>query len=264
MYPLLLELGPIKLYSYGLMMAIGFFLAIHWGMRRALRYGVSSEFISNLSWILVLGGIIGGRAAYLAVEESIDELFSLKFFEVWQGGMVFYGGFILAVIGALFYSRKHNVPFLTVADILSPCIALGHALGRVGCLLAGCCFGKQCDLPWAIEFTHPLSLAPLHIRLHPTQIYESLGNFIVIALLLLIERKQKFRGQIFAIYLVLYAILRASVEVFRGDVERGFITFGGLYPNEWLSTSTGIAIVMTSIALLIYFKQRTVTSLKVK
>lgn len=244
-------------------MALGFFFAISWGIRRAARYQVSGELISNMSWIIVIGGIVGGRATYLAVEESLDALFSLKFFEVWQGGMVFYGGFIFAVLGCWAYSRKHKVPFLTVADILAAPIALGHALGRVGCLMAGCCYGKHCDLPWAIEFHNPLGLAPLHVRLHPTQIYEFLGNLLIMGILLLCERRAKFRGQVFAIYLVLYAIMRSAIEVYRGDIERGFITFGGLYENEWLSTSTGIGMVMVAISIFIYLQnKKTPTSYK--
>ncbi|MDB5038402.1 MAG: lgt [Bacteriovoracaceae bacterium] len=258
MYPLLFQIGPLKLYTYGLMMAVGFFTAISWAVRRAPRYGVSAEFISNLSWILVVGGVVGGRLGYIIFEESISDLFSFKLFEVWKGGMVFYGGFIVAVLGALYYSRKHKVPFLTVADIMAPTIALGHAFGRIGCLFAGCCYGKQCTLPWAITFTNPLSLAPLHVPLHPTQLYESIGLFLTVGILLLVQKHQKFMGEIFVVYLSLYAILRTTVETFRGDEDRGFVDFWGLYPNQWLSTSTFIGAGMLAVAAFVFWKYRKV------
>lgn len=259
MYPLLFELGPVKLYTYGLMMAIGFLAAIQWSAHRATRYGVSPEFISNLGMWIILAGIVGGRLAFLAIEESPADIFSLKFFEIWKGGMVFYGGFMGAVLISVWYSRKNKVNFFTVADIMSPALALGHFFGRIGCTFAGCCFGKQCELPWAITFTNPLSLAPLNVALHPTQLYDAFSNLLIIGILLLIEKKSKnrFRGQIFVYYLGLYAIGRSIVEDFRGDSSRGFVDFWGIYPNEWLSTSTFIGILMLATAIGLYFKLRT-------
>jgi phosphatidylglycerol:prolipoprotein diacylglycerol transferase len=258
MYPLLFQMGPLKLYTYGLMMAIGFLAAIQWAAYRAPRYKVSPEFISNLSIWLIVAGIVGGRVSFLAFEESPADIFSFKFFEIWKGGMVFYGGFIAAVIASIIYARKKGVSFFTVADIISPALALGHFFGRIGCTFAGCCFGKQCDLPWAITFHNPLSLAPLNIPLHPTQLYDAFSNLLIIGILLLIERKRKtaFRGQIFILYLALYAIGRSIVEEFRGDSSRGFVDFWGIYPNEWLSTSTFIGLCMLATAIGLYFKQR--------
>lgn len=256
MYPLLLQLGPIKLYTYGLMMAVGFFLAIHWGIRRAPRYKISEEFISNCSWTMVVGGVLGGRLGHFIFEESVSDIFTFKFLEFWNGGMVWYGGFILAVSASYIYSRKHQVPFLTVADIMAPPIALGHAIGRIGCFFAGCCYGKHCDLPWAVTFTNPLSLAPKTIPLHPTQLYESLGLLLVVSVLMAVQKYQKFMGQIFVTYLIFYAFLRTFVETFRGDQDRGFIDFWGLYPNEWFSTSIGIGLGMLTLAIAIFLRYR--------
>ena len=257
MYPILFHIGPLKLYTYGLMMALGFLSSIHWASLRAPRYGVSKEFISNLSVVIVVSGLIGGRVAYMAISESVSSIFSFQFFEVWNGGMVFYGGFLGAVFASWVYSRIKKVEFLTVADITAPAIALGHAFGRAGCLMAGCCWGRQCDLPWAITFNNPLAITNLKgIPLHPTQIYELAGNLAIIGILFLIQKRQKFNGQIFVIYLALYALLRPTVEHFRADQERGFVDFWGIYPNEWLSTSTFISFVMLAVALLIYVFNR--------
>ena len=257
MYPVLFELGPLKLYTYGLMMALGFLAATIWGARRARNYRINPDFISNLSWVYIIGGVIGGRATFLLVEEGVEELFSWRFFEIWQGGMVFYGGLIVAILATYFFCRSKRISFWVIADILAPCIAIGHALGRVGCVFAGCCYGKQCDLPWAITFTNPRGLAPLNIPLHPTQLYEFLGNLAIAGLLVLIERtKSLSRGTLFALYIFMYALLRGTVEVYRGDFARGFVTFGGMYENEWLSTSTFISIVMVAVSLIIWIVNR--------
>jgi len=256
MHPVLFKIGPLELYSYGLMMAVAFFVSISWGARRAPRYHISAQFMENLSWVIIIAGVVGGRAGYLLIEESASDFFSLKFFEFWKGGMVYYGGLILVAITGWFYCRKEKASFFDVVDIVAPCLALGHAIGRLGCLLAGCCYGKVCEWPWAITFTDPRSLAPLNIRIHPTQLYELLGNLMIVGILILIERFPRFRGQIFAIYLVLYGVLRGTVEIYRGDTERGFVDFNGLYPNEWLSTSTFISIAMFVVAALIFVFNR--------
>lgn len=262
MYPVLINIGSIQLYGYGLMMGLAFFLGITWAIHRAVRYGIDREIVSSISWIFMIGGVIGGRAAFLAFEESFSELFSLRFFEFSKGGMVFYGGLILAVLSGFLFCRRKSIAFLTIADIFAPSIALGHALGRLGCFLAGCCYGKVCDLPWAVTFTNPLALAPLNLKLHPTQLYEFVVNILIVVALLGCEilKLNKVRGALFAIYLILYGVMRPLVEVFRGDVERGFIDFGGLYPNEWLSTSTFISFGMILSAFIILWTQRKVPS----
>ncbi len=245
-------------------MAIGFLVAITWATKRAPKYGVSPNFVSNLSFWIIVSSILGGRLVFMLISEPLEDLFSFKFFEVWNGGMVFYGGFLGAVLGSSIYCRIHRVRFFTVADIIAPTIILAQAIGRVGCFLAGCCHGKQCDLPWAVTFENPLSIAPLHIPLHPTQLYEMVGDLAIVGLLLLIQRRQKFEGQILVGYLCLYAVLRSIVEVYRGDTIRGFVTFWDLYPNEWLSTSTFISAMMFAVAIIIWYKQRNIpTPLKV-
>lgn len=263
MYPVLYQLGPIKLYTYGLMMALGFLSAIHWATKRAPKYGVRPEFISDLSIWIIVGGIVGGRVGFLAIEESISDVFSFRFFEIWKGGMVFYTGLIGALLAIVYFCRRHRQNFFTVADICAPALALGHFFGRLGCIAAGCCYGKQCELPWAFTFTNPLSLAPLHVPLHPTQAYDAASNLLIILILLSIQRRQKYNGQIFVVYLVLYAIGRSIVEQFRGDTARGFVDFWGLYSNEWLSTSTFVAAISISIALALHFRlKNTPSSLK--
>ena len=247
-----IHIGSIRLYSYVLLTAVSFFVGISWSIIRAPRHGVSPIFTSRLSWILVVTGLIGTRLGYFLFERPIREFDLVAMFRVWEPGMVFYGGFGLAVLSAILFCRMKSVSFFSVADVAAPPIALAHAFGRVGCLLAGCCYGKPSHLPWAIRFAkNRWSPAPPAIALHPTQIYEIIGLCFIVSILLLVERRQRFSGQIFALYLALYACLRMAVEHFRGDDDRGFVSFGRAYPNSWLSTSTAIGLAMIAVAAAI-------------
>lgn len=236
------------------MMAIGFIVAIHWATRRAPKYGIPAEFISDLSIWIIVGGVLGGRIGYLAIEESVSDVFSLHFFEIWKGGMVFYGGLFGALLAIVLFSRRKGYNFFTVADVCSPALALGHFFGRLGCVAAGCCYGQPCDLPWAITFTNPLGLAPLNVALHPTQLYDAVSNLIIIGILLLLQKRQRYNGEIFVVYIILYAIGRSIVEQYRGDSSRGFVDFWGLYPNQWLSTSTFVGLILIAVAIALHLR----------
>ena len=160
------------------------------------------------------------------------ELLSL----VWSGG-VFYGGLILAVVVALVYIRRVGLPLWTTCDVFAPGIALGHVVGRFGCFFAGCCYGKPTTVPWAITFTDPFAAAnvgtPLGVPLHPTQLYEAGAEAIILALLLTTERSGKpFAGRTFWFYMLLYAISRYIIEIYRGD-ERG--TVGTFSTSQFMS-----------------------------
>jgi phosphatidylglycerol:prolipoprotein diacylglycerol transferase len=157
---------------------------------------------------------------------------------VQKGGLVFYGGFIGACIATIIYSRIKKIKLWKLADAFAPSIALGHAFGRIGCLMTGCCFGKACSAPWAITFpvgheTHPVGSSAIPV--HPTQIYESVLNFGLYLFLAWMYRRKKFDGQIFALYLVCYAILRSVVELFRADYARSEYVFGVISPGQFVS-----------------------------
>ena len=146
----------------------------------------------------------------------------MEILKLWNGGLVFYGGFLAAVAACLVYLRRNRIPFLPVADASAIGIPLGLAFGRIGCTMAGCCFGKPCDLPWAVTFSDPASLAPLHVPLHPTQIYESMAGFAIFGILYATRDRFRTPGVRFWTMLILYGAARSFLEIFRDD-PRGFL-----------------------------------------
>ena len=169
----------------------------------------------------------------------------------WKGGLVFYGGLLASVIFAWYYINKHQLPLWKLADVLAPSLALGQAIGRWGCFFAGCCYGIRTDVPWAITFSDPKSLAPLDVALHPTQIYLSLNSLIIFGILLFLRKHKSFDGQVFWAYGILYSIGRFIIEYFRGD-DRGFAV------QNFLSTSQfiGIFILLFSITMWMRLRSR--------
>jgi phosphatidylglycerol:prolipoprotein diacylglycerol transferase len=149
----------------------------------------------------------------------------------------------------MLYLLPRRLPAWQWADFVAPALALGQAVGRMGCLAAGCCYGKPTYLPWAIHFHDPDSLAPIDVGLHPTQIYDALCGVVIFAILCVVRRHKRFHGQVMLVYLVLYTIARTAVELFRGDRERGLF-FGGL-----LSTSQLISIALLATAVLLYWRR---------
>lgn len=230
MDPIAFSIGNFSIHWYGVCVALGFLAGLWTASRRGLIYGLPPEKISDLGPWIIVGALIGARTLYVATYWNDD--FAGKgfgeIFKIRQGGLVFYGGFIGAALSTIFYTRLKNLPLWQIADTFAPSVALGHAFGRIGCLMTGCCYGNACNLPWAIQFpvghlTHP------H-RVHPTQIYESALNLTLYVGLAWLYRKKRFDGQVFAVYLMSYAILRAFVEHFRGDYAnqniQGFLTPG--------------------------------------
>ena len=222
MHKIALKLGPLTIHWYGVLVAAGFIAGLWTASRRSARENISPEIIMDLGPWLILGAIFGARTLYVVSywREHFADKPLWEIFMVQRGGLVFYGGLIGSSLACILYARARKLPLWKLADILAPSVALGHAFGRLGCLMNGCCFGRVCDLPWAIQFpegheTHPLNSAATPV--HPTQIYESLLNFSLYFALVWFHRRKKFDGQIFAAYLIGYALLRAFVETFRGD-----------------------------------------------
>ena len=178
MHPIAFKLGGLAIHWYGVMVALGFLAGLWTASRRALRTGIAAEKIIDLGPWLILGAIVGARGLYVISywrESFAGQPFG-EIFAVWHGGLVYYGGLIGASLAGLLYTRLKKLPLGKVADILAPSIALGHVFGRIGCLLNGCCYGRACTLPWAIQFPpgNPLN-APTY-PVHPTEVYESLLN----------------------------------------------------------------------------------------
>lgn len=249
MYPVLFKIGPVTIHTYGVFIAAAFLLGINLAARRGAKEGIDSQKILDLCFYILIAAIIGARILYVITEyqEYLEHPF--KIFKIWEGGLVFYGGYLLGIAAVIYFLQTHDLPLWKTADILAPYIALGQSIGRWGCFFAGCCHGKPSNLPWAITFTNPKSLAILNTPLHPTQIYHSLANFFIFLILLWRRPFKKFEGELIWTYTLLYALGRFIIEFFRGD-ERGSI-LGGI-----LSTSQAIGIILFIGSLIMLYRLR--------
>ncbi len=279
----------IPLHTYGVLIATAFVGGTWLAQREARRQGQDPERIADLAFWVLIAALVGSSVYFMLVNwrdyflpdswlvrqpflaRALDLVtlgaFGIqrvpRFLVFWEGGLVFYGGFIAAALTAAWYMRRHGMRFLPHADTLIPSVALGHVLGRLGCFSAGCCWGDVCDprLPWAVRFppgslayqtfagrTDPAAfLAPDRLStlpLHPTQLYEAMGELGIFLLLVLwVRPRTRFDGPVLATWLGLYAVLRTVVELFRGDVERG--VYLGLGAGQW----TSIAIFAAGVAI---------------
>ena len=218
MHPEAFKVFGFSIYWYGIFAAIGFLAGFGTAARRASRENLSKESIMNLAPWIIFGAIIGARLFF--VINYWDQEFAGKplhrIVTIGRHGLVFYGGLIGSCLGTIIYCWKNKFPLWKVADVMAPSIALGHAFGRIGCFMTGCCYGRACSLPWAVKFPEGGS-APVGIALHPVQLYEAALNFAFFTALIWFHGRKKFDGQVFCIYLLGYALLRAFTESFRGD-----------------------------------------------
>jgi phosphatidylglycerol:prolipoprotein diacylglycerol transferase len=254
MYPRLLELGPLTVYTYGVLLAAAYLFGLKLAMVRAKARNLDQTRILDLGIYIIISALVGAKLLLLITDFStfVDnprELLSLA-----RSGGVFYGGLILAVSVALWYIRRIGLPLWTTCDVFAPGIALGHVVGRFGCLFAGCCYGKPTSVPWAITFTDPFAAAnvgtPLNVPLHPTQLYEAGAEAVILLVLLATEKRGRpYPGRTFWLYILLYSISRYVIEIYRGD-PRGTI---GIF-----STSQFISLLLAPLAIgmLLYLGRR--------
>jgi phosphatidylglycerol:prolipoprotein diacylglycerol transferase len=253
MYPILFQLGNFRVYSYGFFVGMGFVVAAVLAVLKVRKSDInlSLETVADLFFYTVLSAFLGARILFILINFNVYRQHPLQMFKMWEGGLVFYGGLIPAAIVAFGYMRWRRLPAWKLADLISPLIALGLSFGRIGCFFAGCCYGKETSLPWAVVFRNPDSLARLNVPLHPTQLYDAGNGLAIFFFLNWMEKRKSFDGQIFWLFLFLYSMTRFFIEIFRGD-PRGFL-FGDL-----LSTSQGIGILLAipSVFMLFYIKKR--------
>lgn len=246
MYPRLLELGPLTVYSYGVLLAAAYLLALYLTVRRARQFGLDGDRVLDLGIYIIISALVGAKLLLLVVDFNYFRRQPAELWTLARSGGVFYGGLVLAFLVGLWYMRKHRLPVWTTADAIAPGIALGHVVGRMGCLLAGCCYGKPTTLPWGITFTDAFAATnvgtPLHLSLHPTQLYEAGAELLILFGLLAFERRgRRFSGRTFWLYILLYAISRFAIEFFRGD-PRG--------ANFGFSTSQLISMALAPVAVV--------------
>src|SRR5438445_10009487 len=261
----------VPLHTYGLLIATAFLVAMQLAGRSARRAGLDRERVMDLCFWILLAAMVGSRILFIMVNWQDYAHDPASIFAFWKGGLVFYGGFIGAVLVSIWYMRKHRMPFFPYADAIIPSVAIGHAIGRLGCFAAGCCWGAACDagLPWAATFpaespayqgqltNHVIQFgAARTLPIHPTQLYEALGELGIFVALTLWKTRKRFHGELLALYLILYAPLRALIETMRGDEERGrvFNFLGPLARGAWwnLSTSELISVAIFALGVVLY------------
>lgn len=287
----------VGLHTYGLLIAVGFALGIALAHREGRRAGLDGGKLLDLSFWILVSGLLGSRALYVALnwnefaagfvaaagERPLGTVVSgvLRLLKVWEGGLVFYGGVIAAAATTAWLVRRNRWSFPAVADVFAPSLAVGHALGRLGCFAAGCCFGKACSGALCVSFP-PGSVAFEDLRLHgdiagsrftpplhPTQLYEAAGELALFAVLVRLRARKRFHGEVALAYALGYALVRGIIEIFRGDLARRFVaewrTPGlsralGLPAAEPTLLSTAqlisLLVAVTAVVLLVAARRR--------
>ncbi len=262
MYPKIFELGPITLHSYGLLLALAFLSGTALLARLASRDEVPVGRAWDLAFVIILSALLGAKLLMIADNLSyyLEQPSRFVGLEFWQAGGAYFGGLIGAVAGSYWYiSRSCDLSFWVMADAAAPAIALGQSIGRLGCFAAGCDYGTSSGLPWAVTFTsdyaHQNVGVPLNVSIHPVQLYESAGAFVLFLLLLRLHAPRGFQGQIFATYLMGYGVLRFVNEFFRGDRGQGLFFDGNISLHQL------IAVALVVAALLVFYFGRSKSSL---
>jgi phosphatidylglycerol:prolipoprotein diacylglycerol transferase len=249
------SIGPLTLHTYGVLLAIAFITGLWVASRQAKAAGLDAARVTDMAVYVLIAGLVGAKVLLVVVEWGYYAHNPRELLSILQSGGVFYGGLIGAFPVAWWYARKHALPPWRTADVLAPAVAIGQAIGRLGCFAAGCCYGRPAEVPWAVTFRDSYASrtvgTPLDTPLHPTEIYEAIACLAIFFLLTRIARRKRFDGQVILAYVLLYAIARFVIEIYRGDAVRGSVLGG------WLSTSQFIAILMAiAVAVALPFVAR--------
>jgi phosphatidylglycerol:prolipoprotein diacylglycerol transferase len=252
MHPILFEVGNWPVYSYGVLLALAYLAGLQLAVVRARRAGLDGARVMDLGIYLIIAALVGAKVMLIAVDFDYFRRQPRELLSLVRAAGVFYGGLLAAFAVAVVLIRRYKLPLWTTTDVFAPGIALGHVIGRLGCLLAGCCYGRATTLPWGITFTDPAAAenvgTPLGTPLHPTQLYEAGAELLILVFLLATERRGRtFPGRTFWAYLFLYAISRFVIEFYRGD-DRGMVMI--------VSTSQAVSLVVAPIALAMLIRLR--------
>jgi len=252
LFPKLISIGSFYLPTYGVLVALAFLAGLTITVRLARRSGLNAELITNLAVYCALAGLLGAKLLMIVFDWNYfsaqpRQIFSLS---TLQAAGVFQGGLVLAILTAFLYVRRHSLPWLQTADAFAPGVAIGHSIGRLGCLAAGCCWGKECTLPWAVKFhsvdAYALTGVPLEVPLHPSQLYELTTEAILFVFLYRLFGRPHAPGKIIGLYLVLSSIARFGIEFTRFHEQA--LPFGlPLSITQWIA----IALAGVGAALLL-------------
>jgi phosphatidylglycerol:prolipoprotein diacylglycerol transferase len=249
-FPRLFQIGNFGIPTYGVLVALGVLLGLWISVRNSEKQGIKAENAWDFGIAIVLAGILGAKILYIILDwraghaygQNLREIFTI---DTLQAGGVFSGGLVAAFVVAAWFLRRHHMPALATCDAFSPGLAIGHAIGRVGCFAAGCCYGKPTHHFWGVTFTNPLAQqlvgTPLNEALEPTQLIESAAELGIFLLLTWMLKRKKFDGQIFGAYLFLYGIARFAIEFLRGDPGRGSVFGGALSGTQLIAIGLVVA-----------------------
>lgn len=246
MFPEIFRIGDFAIHTYGLFIVIGIFSGFYIIKKECDRLNLDFKHISDVLFWSIWAGLLGSRVFYVIYfpNEFINN--PLEIIKIWKGGLVFHGGVIFALPVAIFLLKKYKLPIIKTIDTTALAIPLAHFFGRLGCFSAGCCYGRVCELPWAVIFRHPKSIAPTNVPLHPTQLYESFSNLVLFLLLYATRKKTDKEGLKIGIYLIGYGLIRFIVEFYRGDFRQFYVS---------LSTAQWISIFFIGLGAIIIIKK---------
>ena len=247
MHPVLFSIDGIHIYAYGLFVAAGIFLGSGLFVRECKRYGIDSQVAGDVIFNTIIFGVVISRVFYILVDWNFFISHPVEMLKFWRGGFVFYGAILGGFLGFWYTVKRKNLSFAFALDLAAPFIPLSHAIGRIGCFFAGCCYGKTCHLPWAIVVKDPRSLSPLGIPLHPVQLYSSAVNALIFILLyFVLKEKKRFHGELILEYFFLYGIARFFLEFYRGD-KRPMV-------SQHLSYNQLISLILVFLSLILIIK----------
>lgn len=242
MHPVLLKLGPFTLRSYGVMVTLGVLAAMIWARSEFRRRRLPNDLLYDLAIAAIALGVAGARLMYVMLNWQSYRTNLMAIPMIWSdGGLSFHGAVAGGILGGLWLSRRYKVSFWRIADAVAPGLALGHAIGRIGCFLNGCCYGLPTTMPWGVKFHNPV-LGIDTLPSHPTQLYEAAGLFISFALLAQYSQRPSYEGSVFIWWAILYSALRFVVEHWRAGVTAQVVN--GLTQAQWLS----LVIFATALA----------------
>lgn len=268
MFPVILQLGKLhipafhflffnfggseinmRINSYGFLMAVGLFVGIFVARWRARYENIDANRLTDaVVWAFIFN-FIGGRLLFILTNLRAYMADPGRLFRLGEGGFVFYGGLLAAILVFVFFARRYKLPLAKSLDAVAPGIAIGHVFGRLGCFCAGCCHGKiAVGSMFGVTFTDALAAAPRNVPLHPTQLYDAFNALVVFAIVLVLRKYKKFDGQIFLNYLIIYSVGRIIVEMFRGDSIRGFVV------GDIISTSQFVGGLLIMVSGVVYYR----------
>jgi len=262
MHPILLKIGPLTIHTYGFMMAVGVGMALWFLFVQAKKAGLDAAKLMDAAFYTIIVSLLGAKLILFLGNVSYYTSSPRELFTLAQSGGVFQGGLTFGVVFALWYFHRKGIPAWKASDLIAPGLALGHGFGRIGCFSAGCCYGSESAWPLSVvfksQYAHELTGIPLNMHMHPVQLYEAALNFLNFAVLALVLKKKKFDGQIFALYIFNYSVIRFFTEYFRGDHADRAYFLRGATPLASLSYSQlyCVAGLIIGIFLAVILKRR--------